>query len=168
MALGARVYLDWLRKDTTQLVRSAGRYQRIYPQAYHRMLGFAPHVLGTALALAGRDGEARPWLEQGLALTDGAIRSGHENPILPYQAAQAAALLGRNDDALTWLRRAYDAGFRFGWTAFEDPTMRGLRDDPRFAAWLDRLSRDLERQRAQALARVAGLDPLPPPPEHGR
>jgi hypothetical protein len=127
------------------------------------VLGPAPHLLGAALSFAGRHDEARPHLERGLGITMSLVGNGRENPIPAVHAAQALALLGRHDEAARWLDRAYDLGFR--WAVFGvhgDPSFSGMPDV--HGRWLARIEADLVRLRAQADARVAGLDPLPPPP----
>ncbi len=164
MALGARAMLSLLRRDTLAFLEAARRYHQSHPHGYERFLGPAPHVLGTALAYAGRAEEARPLLEQGLDITTGLIESGYERPNPALHAAQALALLGHEAEAAAWLDRAYDLGFRFAFfNLYGDPAFAGMREV--HDAWLERIERDLVRLRRQADARVAALDPLPPPPE---
>jgi TolB-like protein len=170
-ALGGRAVLSWMRRDTAAFLEAAQRYHTLHPEGYERVLGPAPHVLGAALTFAGRHDEARAHLERGLELTTRLAGDGRENPIPVFHAAQALALLGRREEAGRWLDRAYDLGFRWAVIAeYADPVFAEY-GDPAFAGmaevhgrWLARIEADLVRLRAQADARVAGLDPLPPPP----
>ncbi len=57
-----------------------------------------------------------------------------------YNIACAHARLGRDDDALTTLREAIDAGFRRAGFIEADPDLASLRDDGRFRALLARTS----------------------------
>jgi TolB-like protein len=171
-ALGGRAVLSWMRRDTAAFLEAARRYHTLHPEGYDRMLGPAPHVLGAALTFAGRHDEARVHLEQGLAVTTKLAGGGRENPLPVFHAAQALALLGRREEAGRWLDRAYDLGFRWAvFAEYGDPVFAEY-GDPAFAGmaeihgrWLARIKGDLVRLRAQADARVAGLDPLPPPPQ---
>jgi TolB-like protein len=163
LALGGRAVLSWLRGDSAAFLEVARRYHTLHPEGYEPVFGPAPHFLGAALAFAGRHGEARPYLERGLVIHMSRVESGRENPYPAYQAASALALLGRHDEAAHWLDRAYDLGYRWaGIAEYGDPAFAGMADV--HGRWVARMEADLVRLRAQADARVAGLDPLPPPP----
>jgi TolB-like protein len=164
LALGARAILSWMRRDSADYLEAARRYHTLHPEGRDYVLGPAPHLLGAALSFAGRHDEARPHLERGLAITMSLAGNGRENPIPVVHAAQALALLGRHDEAAVWLDRAYDLGFRnAAFAEYGDPAFAGMADV--HGRWLARIEADLVRLRAQADARVAGLDPLPPPPQ---
>lgn len=58
--------------------------------------------------------------------------------VASFNAACVLALQERTDDAFTWLRRAFDAGF-VNLSAIESDTdLAGLREDPRFARYRTR------------------------------
>jgi TolB-like protein/DNA-binding winged helix-turn-helix (wHTH) protein len=86
---------------------------------YHRAsLVLAFHALG-------RDGEADA------ALRDLTLHNAHDGA---YQIAEMYAALGRLNDAMTWLERAYlqhDSGL---WVMQVDPVLRKLADNERFIA----------------------------------
>jgi TolB-like protein len=162
-ALGGRAILSWMRRDTAAFLEAARRYHTLHPEGYEPLLGPAPHVLGAALSFASRQDEARQYLERGLAMTTSWVESGRENPTAAFHAAMALALLGRHEEAGQWLDRAYDLGFRKATFAeIAAPRFAGMADV--HGRWLTRMEADLLRLRAHADARVAGLDPLPPPP----
>jgi len=86
-------------------------------------------LLGVALLAAGRPAEAlRP-----LAL---AARSPAEAVAASYAAARASARLGRPTDAVRWLDRAWEAGFRDLDRVRAEPDLAGLSDDERFERWV--------------------------------
>ena len=68
------------------------------------------------------------------------------------------AAAGRRDEALAEFERAVDLGFRgtvIDWVFVSieyDPTLDGLRDDPRFKTQMKRIKDDLARQRVAAEA----------------
>ena len=59
--------------------------------------------------------------------------------VTPYFMAPIYASLGEKDQAFEWLEKAYQD--RHGWliTPQLDPTLEGLRSDPRFADLLKRI-----------------------------
>lgn len=111
---------------------------------------FTDTLLGLALVEAGdREG--------GEAALTSAIRANRsridEGALRPprWELAAAYAALGNRAEALAWLRRAYEVGFRHPrWVAIE-PAFDGLRDDGEFR----NLIADLEREVAGMRGRVA-------------
>jgi tetratricopeptide (TPR) repeat protein len=63
-----------------------------------------------------------------------AIELGIRPPTNLYNTACAYALMGKKDDALTWLEKAMVARFAEQGTLENDTDLDSLRDDPRFAA----------------------------------
>ena len=61
-------------------------------------------------------------------------------------------MLGDHDEAITWLERAYEAGYRRPVLAGMDPFFASLRDDPRFQAIIDSMAARVAEQLAQAEA----------------
>lgn len=58
-----------------------------------------------------------------------------------YNAGCACALLGRTDEALEWLRKAVDAGFKDLTQVARDSDLESLRADARFRAMIDSIGK---------------------------
>jgi tetratricopeptide (TPR) repeat protein len=85
---------------------------------------------------------------------EAAIASGDERPEQPRQLAVAHALRGSSTDALAWLERAFEAGWRdHRWDAI-DPAFDGIRSSAGFVALAARTRESVAamRQRAERLA----------------
>jgi hypothetical protein len=74
---------------------------------------------------------------------------------------RALALLGRDDEALTWLQRLPSAGMNAHWRELEiDPAMADLRGDRRFQQVISTMAANAKDQRARLDSlRKAGLVP---------
>jgi serine/threonine protein kinase/tetratricopeptide (TPR) repeat protein len=89
-------------------------------------------ALGQAYAVAGRPEEARQVLA-------GLARRGEETYVSPALVASVHAALGEGEAALTWLERACEErAADLAWIGVR-PVFDGLRDEPRFAALIERL-----------------------------
>lgn len=93
----------------------------------------ALRALAYALTGAGRHDEA---LEVDLEL----CRRADDRADFRYDLACSYALLGRLDDAFEALERALELGFDDGEHLDEDPDLRALRGDPRWAPLRRRLA----------------------------
>ena len=78
------------------------------------------------------------------------IARGDETPDLRIELAAVSALRREHDAALTWLSRAYDAGYRYFGLLERDPIMKALRGDQRFDEVLERMRHDVDAQRQHA------------------
>jgi tetratricopeptide (TPR) repeat protein len=87
-------------------------------------------ALGHALAIAGRTAEAEDVIGKLQEMSK-------QRYITPFAFAVAYAGLGRNDDALEWLRKALDERNAWSWFVPVDPRFDRLREDPRFAPLLE-------------------------------
>ena len=69
--------------------------------------------------------------------------------------ARIYALRGQKRKALSALRVAEQAGWRFSWRYYRDfhPDFASIRDDPEFKAVFADIERDMVRQRAELAAR---------------
>jgi serine/threonine-protein kinase len=105
---------------------------------------------GDALRLVGRDPVGLAFLIHGLAVAgrrteaeqrlDELLRMAQERYVSGYDIAVAFAGLGRREDALDWLERAYAE--RTHWMALlkVDPRLDPLREEPRFSKLLARMA----------------------------
>jgi eukaryotic-like serine/threonine-protein kinase len=107
--------------------------------------------LSYAVVLRRRGEEARvdSLLAPLLTWTLDRAEAGFERPSLPVTIAQLYALKGEEDEALEWLERAYEAGYRRARWLQVLPQLESLRDHPRFQALVERMSRDVARMRAR-------------------
>ena len=91
--------------------------------------------LGHALALAGETSEAEALLS-GMEMM---AKDGRYVPAL--NRAMILLGLGRDDEALEWLERAYEERSSWLVSARVDPTFDSVRDQRRFQAMLERIAR---------------------------
>ncbi len=108
--------------------------------------------LALLLKLAGREQEAKRLLENVLVAYDRPYftTGGTKNWLVPAKA-EALAILGRDREALSELRRIIDKGWRIYWRWETDlnPNFNGLHDHPEFQAMLEELEEDMKQQREQ-------------------
>jgi tetratricopeptide (TPR) repeat protein len=82
------------------------------------------------------------------------------DPIYAWFVATAFATLGRREPAIDWLEHAASSGFiNYPFLADHDHLLNGLREEPRFAALLDRVKHAWEafdKQTAKTLSRFLG------------
>ena len=88
--------------------------------------------IGHAFGLAGRKAEAEKALEEVLSRV-------RDRPILGYQVSIVLTGLGRHDEALTWLERAYEERSTLLSYIDRDPRLDPLRTSPRFRTLLTRM-----------------------------
>lgn len=89
---------------------------------------------------ARQSGEFATYADE-MAAAAAALPAGALNrPIVQYQAARAAALAGRNGDAVRWLSVAWDEGIESLMISFaeHDPAFDALSDDPGFVEVMGR------------------------------
>jgi serine/threonine-protein kinase len=95
-------------------------------------LPFAQAALANALAKAGRTKEANQ-------LLDSLLRQSLHGYVSAYDIAIVYAGLGKNDDAIAWLRKAVGERSMFVVHMTWDARLDGLRADPRFAELVKQL-----------------------------
>jgi tetratricopeptide (TPR) repeat protein len=95
-------------------------------------LPFAQAALAHALAKAGKTKEANQ-------LLDSLLRQSLHGYVSAYDIAIVYAGLGKNDDAITWLRKAVGERSMFVVHMTWDARLDGLRADPRFAELVKQL-----------------------------
>jgi tetratricopeptide (TPR) repeat protein len=111
-----------------QALIEAGRYQEALPLiADPRQSEYAPGLYAAMQHSAFRAGQYETSIEAGrLALDRGA------SPVIAYNIACAHARMGRNDEAMEWVKRAVEAGFNERETLGSDPDIAALRVRPEF------------------------------------
>ena len=90
-----------------------------------------PDLLATLAAARGDRTAVARWLAAGDSAASGPIRSTSTRS---YVRARIAALLGEQDNAITWLNRAFEEGFRFHTALHLEPEFDRLRGYPPFEA----------------------------------
>lgn len=112
----------------------SGDYERALTE-FRKRQSLAPGSYGDvaqALALSGRQGEARAELER-------LLRLSKERHVQALDIATVYSSLGEKELALEWLDRAFDdRSTNLGFLA-QDPTFDRLRDEPRFVALVRRV-----------------------------
>lgn len=91
-------------------------------------------LLVDALAAAGREAEAR-------ALSDELSEKARRSYVPPFDLAYAAMALGRREDAVALLERAFDERNALLWYRIRQPVFDPLRTEPRWRAIADKLAR---------------------------
>jgi len=105
--------------------------------------GVGHSVLAMIAAKAGRRAEADSLIARAVSL---GRNFGHFHHTA-YNIAVAEAMMGRKDEAITWLAQAADDGFPCYPLFATDTELAILRTEPRFVALLDRIKGDMERYR---------------------
>ncbi|KFE69572.1 TPR end-of-group domain-containing protein [Hyalangium minutum] len=77
--------------------------------------------------------------EQALALYQQAWDAGDKRENVAYSAACASALIGRKSEAMTWLERSVELGFRDVAWMKQDTDLSSIHGEPAFAALLARI-----------------------------
>ncbi|HSC07130.1 MAG TPA: tetratricopeptide repeat protein, partial [Steroidobacteraceae bacterium] len=116
-------------------------------------------ALATARLRTGQTDEAHRILKKLAAWLDDA--RAPQYPSRWVARAAVHSLLAEGEDAFRSLDRAFDAGYRSTWTLVvgdmpvllrgeDDPLFEGVRADPRYKAWFDRIRSDNAGQLARA------------------
>jgi hypothetical protein len=70
--------------------------------------------------------------EPAIAAAKKALECGVNRPGMSYNIACASALLGKSDEAIDWLKKAFEARFAEHETIVNDEDLNSIRKDPRF------------------------------------
>jgi eukaryotic-like serine/threonine-protein kinase len=119
------------RGDTEAAIRCIGEVLERHP----RMDGIRP-LLAQFLIKQGRTEEARA------QLTEHVREAADADHDVAYWLATAYAMLGQREEAFHWLERAITLGNENRPWFESDPHWEPLREDPRFAALMNRISRE--------------------------
>ncbi len=94
--------------------------------------------------------EAQATFGQALELGLRLVESGDESRQLPYYMACINAVLGRNEQAHSWLSRAVEAGWRDYRLAALDPLLAGVREDEQFKITMATVRGMIDQMRRRA------------------
>ena len=108
-------------------------------------------TIGYALLMTGDTVAADKHLEVSVAQLMDALDEGSQDPWVFAELAAVESVRGNRDEAVDWIQRSYDFGFRYIAMLELDPMYDALRDDPTFDAVLSRMRDDVESMRQQAL-----------------
>jgi serine/threonine protein kinase/tetratricopeptide (TPR) repeat protein len=94
-------------------------------------------------------------------------RGGVEAPSLPVELAAIQSMRGNTQEAVTWMNRAYDLGWRERHQEAIDPMLAEAARDPQFQQITRRMEEDLRRQASESrelkLLFEESVPALPPP-----
>ena len=98
-----------------------------------------------AASVDRRSGEAL--LSQSLEILEDLRDQGIVSPGVEHTTAMIYALRGETDEALEYLRRAVEMGWRRAWMTEIHPNFQNLREDPRFRDLMREIREDVMRMR---------------------
>jgi TolB-like protein/tetratricopeptide (TPR) repeat protein len=152
-----RIFLRTIRDEalaTGQYEEAIGWYRRQQPAFFEDApLISAANVqraadLGALLLASGDKEKAQVLLAAVIEKYEEEYVIGAANYPMGIAGAEALALLGRNEDAISELQRVVDDGWRllWQWDTLHNRNFDGLRDDPRFDEIIAFLQNDLAEQ----------------------
>ncbi len=147
-----------LRPDYTELLWAYGRIllhtraveaDSVVEQLYHR--GYAsPSNYAFLLINRGEKDKAMSILNNELQTNKSRYEEGHEDPRIPVGIAGIYALMGDENEALDWLERAYDMGYRLYRSLERNPQFDNIRSHTRYRRLIEHMNADVARMRARA------------------
>jgi len=126
-------------------------YQKIGTQKYYESAGIA---LGYIYWKAGRKDEARKLFQENLDRLQKQLEEGDESSEIRFFMAAICAIQGNKEEALKWLQKAVDAGYRDYRYISRYPLLENIRDDERFKRIMD----DTKAKVAEMRRRVEQLE----------
>jgi protein kinase/serine/threonine-protein kinase len=123
-------------------------------QEYYQKIGEKPIELGYIYWKTGKKDEARKLFQENLARLQKRLEEGDEGIGIRTSMAAIYAVQGNKDEALTWLEKAVDAGWRDYNYASRYPLFENIRDDERFKRIMD----DLKAKVAEMRRRVEQME----------
>lgn len=127
-----------------QLPEAEAQYRAalaISPEARNGPTGhFAITSLAIVLRADDRTEESDALLERSMRLNHARLAEGRDSHGYPYDIATVYAIQGNRREALKWLGKAVDAGWRKARFTQLDPAFRSLRDDAAFHRLVRRMS----------------------------
>jgi serine/threonine protein kinase/Flp pilus assembly protein TadD len=115
--------------------------------------------LGYLLWKSGQTVRAQKMFNEGLKRALKEIEKGNEWWDPPFHIAAVNAITGRKAEALEWLQRAIDAGWRFSSLGLKDPLLENLRNDDQFKQMMDQVKSKVDEMRKKVEAQEANHQP---------
>jgi eukaryotic-like serine/threonine-protein kinase len=123
-------------------------------QEYYQKIGGQPIQLGYIYWKAGRKDEAKKLFQGNLDRWQKWLEEGNEGSGIRLSMAAIYAIQGNKDEALKWLQKAVDAGYRNYRYLSRYPLLENIRDDERFK----RIINDTKAKVAEMRRRVEELE----------
>jgi DNA-binding SARP family transcriptional activator/TolB-like protein len=133
--------------------RRYGRLHTRAPQARNAVSHLSVRMrLATALLRTGREARGLELLARAEEEALGRLREGSEHPGLAMELAHVHAARGDGEEAVRWLDRAVDLGWRWRGPLLWDPSFDELRERPGYRRVVATVARHEARMRNRALA----------------
>jgi serine/threonine protein kinase/tetratricopeptide (TPR) repeat protein len=113
----------------------SGHYEKA--QEYYQKIGSQPVELGYIYWKAGRKDEAKKLFQGNLDVLQKRLEQGDEGYDIGFSMAAIYAVQGNKEEALRWLEKAIDLGWRDYKYASRCPLFENIRDDERFKRIMD-------------------------------
>lgn len=106
-------------------------------QEYYQKIGTQPVELGYIYWKAGRKDEAKKLFQGNLDRLQKRLEQGNESNVTRFSMTAIYAVQGNKEEALRWLQKAVDAGYRYYRYISRYPLFENIRDDERFKRIID-------------------------------
>jgi tetratricopeptide (TPR) repeat protein len=123
----------------------SGNYEKA--QEYYQKSGSGLVELGYIYWKTGKKDEAKKLFQKRLALLQKQLEQGHEGIGIRSSMAAIYAIQGNKEEALKWLQKAVDAGWRNYRYILRDPTLENIRDDARFKQIIEKTRAKVDEMR---------------------
>jgi TolB-like protein/Flp pilus assembly protein TadD len=125
----------WIIESAALAELFSGHYEKA--QEYYQKIGEQPIELGYIYWKAGRKDEARKLFQGNLDRLQKWLEQGDESNDIGFSMAAIYAVQGNKEEALRWLQKAVDAGYRYYRYLSRYPLLENIRDDERFKRIID-------------------------------
>jgi len=142
----------WIMESAALAELFSGHYEKA--QEYYQKIGAQPIELGYIYWKAGRKDEASELFQTNLDRLQKRLEQGDEGNDTRLSMAAIYAVQGDKEEALKWLQKAIDAGWRDYRYISRYPLLENIRDDERFKRSID----DLKAKIAEMRRRVEQLE----------
>jgi TolB-like protein/Flp pilus assembly protein TadD len=142
----------WIIESAARAELFSGHYEKA--QEYYQKIGEQPIELGYIYWKAGRKDEARELFQTNLDRLQKRFEQGDESNDIGVSMAAIYAVQGNKEEALKWLQKSVDAGWRDYRYISRYPLLENIRDDARFKRIID----DIKAKVAEMRRRVEQLE----------